>query len=131
MYTCYLFLPLRSVPVKPQITAAPRTSGEDTRITLQPITPDDAHGYLTRVEVAYSPASSRGDNCDSFDPNTVDSNSVLVIEDDLDDSEYSLNGLEAGEEYCVAVKASTALGSSEYSEPFKVTRKLHSVNVCV
>ena len=108
----------------PRITAAPRTSGEESLITLQPITPDDAHGYLTRVEIAYSPASSRDDSCSNFDPNEVDANSVVVIEDDLDDSEYNLSGLQAGEEYCVSVRASTALGSSDYSVPFKVTREL-------
>ncbi len=93
-------------------------------ITLQPISPDDAHGYLTRVEVAYKEATSRDDDCSGFNPSEVDSNSVLVIEDNLDDSEYSLPGLDAGNQYCVAVRASTALGSSDYSDTFKITREL-------
>ena len=114
---------ISSAPVKPRVTSAPRVDGQNAQISWEPITEDDAHGYLTSIEIAYCPKRSENDDCENFDPTTLGDVTVIRNEQNLGSSVYNLTGLRADLEYCVAVRASTASGSSEYSNPTRITRE--------
>ena len=102
--------------------SVPRVDGQNAQISWEPITEDDAHGYLTSIEIAYRPARGRDDDCSDFDPN-ADGVEILMLDEQLDSAQFSLNELTADQEYCVAVRASTATGPSAFSSPAKVTRE--------
>ena len=108
--------------MKPRVSAAPRLDGSSALISWEPISDDDAHGYLTQIEIAYRPARGRDDDCSDFDPNANEVD-VLVIDEQLDSAQSTLDGLTADMEYCVAVRASTASGPSPFSAPTKVSCK--------
>lgn len=97
----------------PNITALARLSGTDAIVTWEPYTLDTAKGFLTKVELAYQSVPVTTRDCPAF-------NNQKVITINVNQSAYNFNDLQAEKEYCVAVRASTAIGSSEYS----VRRKL-------
>lgn len=119
LYAICLSQTLSTAPVQPEITATPRLSGTDSIITWQPISDDDAHGYLTQIDIAYMEAPSRESDCSETIPS--EQGTVIVVTTNLDASEYVFDSLQANKEYCVSVQASTAIGPSGYSAPAKIT----------
>lgn len=114
----FTFSLLSAVPQVPNITALARLSGKDGVLTWQPYSLDTSKGFLTDVEVIYKsvPVSSTG--C----PGTLDRPNIISI--NSTESRYVFTYLEAEEEYCIAVRASTAKGSSQYSEVQRLPCKL-------
>ena len=92
----------------PNVTALARLSGTDAIVTWEPYTLDTAKGFLTNVELAYQSVPVTTRDCPAF-------SNPKVITINVNQSAYNFTDLQAEEEYCVAVRASTATGSSEYS----------------
>ena len=93
-------------------------SGTNSLIAWQPLTPDDAHGYLTQIDVAYVEAPM---DSDCSDTNPSEEGMVIVVTTNLNTSQFVFDSLQPDKEYCVSVQASTAVGPSGYSAPIKIT----------
>lgn len=86
-----------------------------------PLTPDEARGVLTELQIAYHPASNG--MCSS----TIDQEDMLTMtmQENIDtQSEAVIDGLEVGVEYCVAIEVSTSAGGSGQGNVLKAHRKL-------
>ena len=81
------------------------------RVNWVPLTPDEARGILTNLEIAYEPVRVEG--CNNF--NSMDSEAVYVTENLFEQSTAIVSGLEPNREYCVAIKVSTSGGESGFS----------------
>lgn len=80
-----------------------------------PLTPDEARGVLTKLQIAYQPTN--GGTCSSVD---VDSMQVMTIMEEVDTQSVALiDGLEGSKEYCVGIQVSTTAGESGYSNTLK------------
>ena len=106
-----------AVPKVANITALARLSGTRAILTWQPYTLDTSKGFLTKVEVAYQIIPVTSTRCPSLD-------SAKVISVNINESRYTFTDLQAEDEYCVAVRAWTARGSSQYSEVQRLPCKL-------
>ena len=100
----------------PNITALARVTGTDGVLTWQPYTLDTSKGFLTKVEVAYQKAAPNIKVCPS-----IEGAKVIIV--GVNQSTYRFSDLVAEEEYCVAVRAWTAAGSSGYSTQQILTRE--------
>ena len=69
-----------TVPVVPTVSSVERLSGPSARVNWIPLTPDEAKGILTLLEIAYEPV--RGKDCADFYP--MDSGVVYVRENLLE-----------------------------------------------
>ena len=84
-----------------------------------PLTPDEARGVLTRLQIAYQPADNG--SCLGIGEEGME---LMTIEEDIDtQSEALVDGLEATEEYCVAIQVSTRAGESGFSNILKIHRE--------
>ena len=101
-----LSLSLFSVPNMPNITALARLSGKRGVLTWQPYTLDTSKGFLTNIEVYYQSVPVTSTGC----PSSLD-RSAKIIQVGTNESRYVFTELLAEEEYCVAVKAATAVGN--------------------
>lgn len=114
---CMLLI-FHTVPAVPAVTEVIRLDETSARVIWVPLTPDEARGVLTELDIAYQPAVDG--SCDSFG----DSMQLMLIEQQLEtQSEAILEGLEPGEEYCVAMQVSTIAGESGFSNIVKTQRK--------
>ena len=104
----YLF---RAVPVVPTVSSVIRLSESSAKVFWIPLTPDEARGVLTQLEIAYQPAANG--SCSSIGEEGMQ---LMTIEEEIDtQSEVVVDGLVAGEEYCVAIQVSTTAGESGFS----------------
>ena len=94
------------VPNVPNITALARLSGKRGVLTWQPYTLDTSKGFLTNIEVYYQSVPVTSTGC----PSSLD-RSAKIIRVGANESRYVFTELLAEEEYCVAVKAGTAIGN--------------------
>lgn len=101
----------------PNITTLARLSGTEAVVAWQPYTLDTAKGFLTTVELAYQSVPVTSRNCPTF-------NNPKVININVNQSMYRFTDLQAEEEYCVAVRGTTAIGPSEYSVQQKLPCKV-------
>ena len=101
-----LSLFLFSVPNVPNITALARLSGKRGVLTWQPYTLDTSKGFLTNIEVYYQSVPVTSTGC----PPSLD-RSAKIVRVGTNESRYVFTELLAEEEYCVAVKAGTAVGN--------------------
>ena len=106
----------------PRITGVIRRNGTTAVISWDPISYTSAKGHLTEIDLIYG-LSTRGD-CSDLDI-TKSPDITLTVDDDLYNiSSRSIDSLlQANNEYCVAIRASTAVGPSAYSRPDKVICK--------
>lgn len=116
---------LFAAPNVPAINTVARLSGPNGIISWNSITPANARGFLTSIELAYEPSERTGSNeCPSLDS----SKHVVSFRDDMfnlyEISSYSIPDLIPDEEYCVAIQASTSAGSSGYSGPTRMSCEL-------
>ena len=100
-----------TVPVVPTVSSVERLSGPSARVNWIPLTPDEAKGILTLLEIAYEPV--RGKDCADFYP--MDSGVVYVRENLLEQNTAIITGLAPNREYCVAIRVSTSGGESGFS----------------
>lgn len=106
----------------PNITALARLSGTRGILTWQPYTLDTSKGFLTKIEVSYLVVPVTSSRCPSLD-------NAKIIRIEVNESRYTFTDLQAEEEYCVAVRAWTATGSSPYSEVQRLPRKYIIIEV--
>lgn len=113
-----------AAPNIPTINTAARLSGANGTISWDPITPENARGFLTSIQLAYEASERTGmDECPSLDV----SKHVVTFTDNLYQiSTYSIPDLTPDEEYCVAIRASTSVGPSDYSQPIRMSCELPS-----
>ena len=84
-----------------------------------PLTPDEARGVLTELDIAYKPVVDG--SCTAF---VGEDMQLMTIEEQIDTQfEATLDDLTAGVEYCVAIQVSTAAGESGFSNTIKAERK--------
>ena len=86
-----------------------------------PLTPDEARGVLTRLDIAYQPTPADG-VCSEIGDEDME---VMTMQEDVDtQSEAEITGLDPTKEYCMAIQVSTRAGESGYSHTLKAHRKL-------
>ena len=98
-----------------------RVSGSLGSVHWIPLTPDEARGLLTSLEIAYKPAGEMGLNCSSY--GFIDSKKVIQRENLFEHSTAIITSLNRNYEYCVAIQASTSAGASGFSNPIKLPCK--------
>ena len=107
------------MPVVPSLSSIERLSAVSARITWVPLTPDQARGILTRLQIAYEPL--RVKSCASFSP--MFGEAIFVTENLFEQSSAVISNLEPNREYCVAIKVSTSGGESGFSNSLQIPRK--------
>ena len=98
-----------------------RVSGSLGSIQWIPLTPYDARGVLTSLEIAYEPAGEPDLNCSSH--GFIDSEKVIQRENLYECSTAIITGLKRNYEYCVAIQARTSAGGSGFSNSIKLPCK--------
>lgn len=106
MYAC-----IYTVPAIPSLSSVERLSAVSARVNWIPLTPDEARGILTLLEIAYEPIRVR--DCTDFYPR--DAELMEMRENLFDQSTAIINGLQPNQEYCVSIKVATSGGESGYS----------------
>ena len=109
------------MPAVPTLTGVERLSGQIARIVWVPLSPDEARGLLTLLEVDYYEKSHSESSCTSFDP--LDSRVVHIKENLFEQTTANITGLVPKNEYCVAIQVSTSAGDSGFSNILKLPRK--------
>ena len=109
------------MPAVPTLTAVERISGQIARIVWIPLSPDEARGLLTLLEVDYYEKPHSVSSCTSFDP--LDSRVVHIEENLFEQTTANITGLVPKNEYCVAIQVSTSAGDSGFSNILKLPRK--------
>ena len=110
-----------AVPNIPTISNVIRISDKAAKVFWIPLTPEQARGVLTRLQIAYQPAVNG--RCVSFSEGME----YVTIKEQIDTlSEAVVDGLEADQEYCMAIQVSTSAGDSGYSNILKAhCKQLH------
>lgn len=103
------------VPVIPTISNVVRTSEGVVKVFWIPLTPDEARGVLTLLQIAYEPAT----NGLCYDINEEDMRVMTLLENVDTQSEAEIDGLEGSREYCVAIQVSTSAGESGFTDTLK------------
>lgn len=110
------------MPAIPKLTSVERLSGQTARVVWVPLTPDEARGILTLLEIVYHQKKSRKTGCSSFNP--ADSRSSHIKENLFEQTTANVNGLIANTQYCVFIQVSTIGGESGFSKPLELPCKL-------
>ena len=125
--TCYerervSILPYFAVPAIPTLTSVERLSGKTARIVWIPLSPDEARGLLTLLEIDYYAKPRGTSSCTSFGP--MDDSQIVHIEENLfEQTTANITGLVPNHEYCVAIQVSTSAGDSGFSNILKLPCK--------
>ena len=127
-YACLNFIIIRlytntvTVPATPLLMSVGRLSGSLAVINWIPLTPVEARGLLTMLEIAYEPVMDSTSECSSYD--FMGSETIYVMENLFEQSTANITGLEPNREYCIAIQVSTSGGESGFSNAIKLPRKL-------
>ena len=114
-----LLAPL-SVPNVPSISTVVRISDTLAKVFWVPLTPDEARGVLTELQIAYQP--SLNGTCAYLDYSNMQ---VMTIQENIDTQSVAvIDGLEEDKEYCVGIQVSTVAGESGFSNTLKAHCKL-------
>ena len=100
-----------TVPAIPSLSSVERLSALSARVNWIPLTPDEARGVLTLLEIAYEPVRVKG--CTDF--YSIDAELIQMREDLFNQSTAIITGLQPNQEYCVAIKVATSGGESGFS----------------
>ena len=111
-----------AVPAIPTLTTVERLSGQTARVVWVPLTPDEARGILTLLEIIYYDKPSEELECTFFDP--TDSRIAHIEEKLFKQTAANITGLIPNHEYCVAIQVSTSAGNSGFNNLFELPRKL-------
>ena len=102
------------VPNTPTLDIVVRLSVGVAKLVWTPLTPDEARGVLTQLDIMYQPASNG--RCLAFN----DNNSTLVITKNVGTLQNAeITGLDESLEYCVAIQVRTSAGESGFSNILK------------
>lgn len=108
-----------AVPNVPAVSNVIRISDSSAKVFWVPLTPDEARGVLTGLQIAYQP--SVNGSCSYLEQ---DSMQLMRIEENVDtQSEAVIDGLVGSEEYCVGIQVSTTAGESGFSNTIKAQCK--------
>ena len=102
-----------AVPAIPMLTSVERLSGQTAKVVWTPLTPDQAKGILTLLEINYYAKPEGESSCASSDPK--DSRDFHVKEKLFEQTTANITGLTPKSEYCVAIQVSTRAGDSGFS----------------
>ena len=100
-----------TVPAIPSISSVERLSAVSARVNWIPLTPDEARGILTLLEIAYEPVRVKG--CTDFF--SMDAELIQMRENLYDQNTAVITGLQPNQEYCVVLKVATSGGESGFS----------------
>ena len=114
-----------AVPAIPILRSAIRISGPSARINWIPLTPDEARGLLTSLEITYEPAGRSG--CFGYD--FTESGVIRVRGNLFEQNTTNITGLEPNREYCVAIQVSTNGGDSGFSNIVNLPCKLYLIPI--
>lgn len=116
------------MPAVPELTSVERLSGQTARIVWIPLTPDEARGILTLLEIVYHNKKSGEIGCSYFNP--TDTRAIHIKENLFEQTTANVNNLVANNQYCVVIQVSTVGGESGFSKPLELPCKLTSnINV--
>ena len=100
-----------------------RLSGQTARVVWVPLTPDEARGILTLLEIDYYYKPHGEPSCTSFNPIATDSRTAHIEENLFEQTTANITGLVPNHEYCVAIQVSTSAGDSGFSNSLELPRK--------
>lgn len=108
------------MPNIPTITDVVRLSDGAAKVFWVPLTPDEARGVLTQLQIAYQPASDG--LCSEINEDDM---LVMRIEENIyTQSQADIFGLDGSLEYCMAIQVSTRAGESGFTSTLKAPCKL-------
>ena len=113
---CYSTTVIYAVPVIPTLSSVERLSAVSARVNWIPLTPDEARGVLTLLEIAYEPVRVKG--CTDF--YSMDAELIQMRENLFNQSTAIITGLQPNQGYCVAVKVATCGGESGFSNSLQI-----------
>ena len=87
------------------------------------LTPDEARGLITTLDIAYKPVLDTASSGDCSEVEFMESETTLMNENLFEQSSANITGLEPNREYCVAIRVSTDGGDSGFSNSIKLLRK--------
>ena len=113
------------VPDIPTLNTVVRLSEGVVKVLWTPLTPDEARGVLTQLEIIYQPAS--GGQCLTINENSTQ---LMMIDENIDTQrEAEVAGLDESLEYCVAIRVRTSAGESGHSNVLKAHCKPLASNI--
>lgn len=115
-----------TVPAIPTLLSVERFSAVSARVNWRPLTPDEARGLLTQLEIGYEPVQSK--DCTSFYPR--DSQVVYLTERLFEQNSATLSDLKPNTEYCIVIKVSTSAGESGYSNSILLPCEYYTIITC-
>ena len=101
------------------MSSVERLSAVSARVHWIPLTPDEARGVLTLLEIAYEPVRVKG--CADF--YSMDAELVQMRQNLFNQSTAIITGLQPNQEYCVAIKVATSGGESGFSSSLLIPGK--------
>ncbi len=115
------------MPDIPILSNVIRTHAEQAKIIWIPLTPDQARGVLINLQVVYAVAVNGTCSYASI----LDRGSMKMnMTEEIDtQSEAIIGGLQASQQYCVAIQVSTIAGESGFSQVQLLSRKLVEINI--
>ena len=107
------------VPAVPHLVSVDRISGLTARVHWIPLTPNEAKGVVTQLQIVYEPTKS--DQCSQFDFDVENYHvkHILFVQ-----SMMTITNLHPDTEYCIAIEVSTVGRHSGYSTPLKIACRL-------
>ena len=105
-----------TVPAIPSLSSVERLSALSAKVNWIPLTPDEARGILTLLEIAYEPV--RVKDCTTFF--SMDAEIVQMKENLFDQRTAVITGLQPNREYCVSIKVATSGGESGFSNSLQI-----------
>ena len=118
----FYYLIIVTVPATPMLMSVSRLGGSLAVINWIPLTPAEARGLLTMLEIAYEPVMDSTSECSSYD--FIERETIHVMENLFEQRTANITGLEPNREYCIAIQVSTSGGESGFSNAIKLPRKL-------
>lgn len=117
--TCLFLLFLSAVPtLGPSVTSAVRTSTTTATLSWAALGHEMARGNVIGYSVRYRPMTSQDERCSASDANTWTAKPNTTSTTTLD-----IMGLDPKAAYCVAVAATTSVGTGPYGTPATIASK--------
>ena len=117
-----LSLDIFIVPGVPAFTSVNRFSGSSAMVNWIPLTEAEARRFLIiALELAYEPVIDSALDCSNYD--FMDSATLLIRENLIEQSTANITGLEPNLEYCIAIQVDTSGGESGFRNAIKLPCK--------
>jgi hypothetical protein len=118
-----MFYDMPTVPDVPALTSVVRFNGSSAIVSWIPLTQAEAGRFLiTALELAYELVTDSALNCSNYD--FMDSATILIRENLLEQSTANITGLEPNREYCIVIQVITSRGERGFRNAIKLPCEL-------